>query len=196
MAENDSWSIELNLSGRKEFVPSEGIDRVPSGPYSVLIEKTAQVPKKDGDGPDNILFYLKVTEPGAGLGKKLRVYLPIDPTANELIADKWFTVACAVARDPAALQKGKLKHSPSLYNGKSCWVYVQDNPGVSKDPKTGKDRQNLQNVSFTSKVQYDKFKAEQGASGAGTSGGAASGGSMTVTNGNATPHAAESVELD
>jgi hypothetical protein len=181
MAGNKQWVLSLNLAGKQDFVPGEQIARVPTGPYMVLIEDSEQVPKRGGDGCDNIVFHLKVEEAGPEKGKKLRIYLPIDPNvADGLVGQKWATVARCCAKSPAALESGAVKHGPTLYNGKIVPIYVQDNPGKDVDPKTGKERDKLQNLTFISRETYAKFKAEMGAS---TANGAASGASMTVTGG-------------
>lgn len=193
---NENWSLNLNLAGRKVFVPGEGMDRVPTGAYSVIIEKTWQQEKKGGDGADNVVFALKITERGAE-GKKLRIYLPTDPEVGDgIVGDKWFTIASTVARDPAVLQKGAVKHTAALYNGKPAFVHVLDTT-----ERDAKGRLALQNVTFIDKANYDKFKAD-----AGTAGAAASGGAMKVTGGapegagaqtqTQTPQAADAIALD
>lgn len=199
MAGNEAWSLTLNLAGRKDFTPGESFDRVPTGPYMVLIKKTEQVPKADGNGCDNVLFHMEVNE-GQEKGKKLRLYLPVDPNVHELIADKWATLARSCIKNPAALESGSATHNAKTYNGKVISIYVQDDPGTSKD-KNGKERPNLQNISPISKATYDKFRAEMGASATGTANGAA-GAAMTVTGGPATansgaaPTAPAAVALD
>jgi len=191
------WSLQLNVAGQALFEPGMSIDRVPTGPYAAVIDETERDASKTAGSCDNIIFNLDVTEP-AEKGKKLKIWMPIDPNVGEgIVGRKWKNLLVTVAKDPAAVEKGNLNLTPKLFAKKPCFVYVQDVPG-----KDARGRDNLQNLSFITKEMYEKFKAEgRGAAGATATG--TQGAAMEVKGGNgaaaaatATPHAAAEVTLE
>ena len=198
---NKAWVLQLNVANFTPFIPGSSIDRVPTGPYMAEIVDSEQVPKKDGNGPDNVVFDFRVVEPKQFAGKKLRIYLPVDPAVGDgMIGRKWHNLLVACAKKPEQVDAGGHTLKGDYFKGKVVPLYVQEVPG-----KDEKNRDLLPNVDPIEPATYAKFKAEGGPGQEAKAGATATGSqtpAMQVTGGaqngsaSATPSAPAAVTLE
>ena len=181
MAAIREWTLKLNLAGVPLFDPGSTFDRIPQGVYAATIVDSEQDAAKTAGACDNVIFTFEITEAGAMKGKRAKIWMPIDPNVGKGIAGrKWKALAYATAKDPSKLEAGAVNLGAKYFQGKTCFLHVQEVPG-----KDDKGRDLLPNISPIDKAMYDKYKAEgYGATShtANASNGAAAG-TMTVVGG-------------
>lgn len=178
-----SWTLTIDVSGTELFNPGM-FDRFPEGVFEMEIQATSREPSKSGKA-DNVIFDVACVAPAQHKGKRTRVYLNTgdldDP--NSLNRKKWKNLLSTVAKDPAALEKGRVNIGPKLFNGKRVLLHCQPAPEGVKDDQ---GRRPLDNLTFVTADQAKKLmetlaqKAPAGATATGAQsfdvqGGAASG---------------------
>lgn len=149
-----NWTLTVDLTGVELFNPLM-MDRFPEGVFEVDILSASREPSKNGKA-DNGVFEVACVAPVAQKGKRARIYLNMGDLENKdsLNAKKWKTLAQAVAKDPAALEKGRVNLTPKLFVGKRVLMFCQPAPEGVKDEQ---GRRPLDNLSFVTQDQAKKL---------------------------------------
>lgn len=165
------WTLQLNVAGEQYYKPGT-IDRVPDGPYEVVISDSWREPSsgKNEDGSaksDNIVFECTVAK-GPEKGKKLRRYKSaVEGDAGSAGRKEWKNLLASIVKDPATLETGAKTLKASAFAGKTAFILVTNPPEGAKDPKSGKAA--YANINFITKdmvAEFTKTAASRGASSA------------------------------
>lgn len=118
------WSETVNLAG-SEAAQVSGSKDLPANAKGKVKAKclgVAPFVKNDGSGKKTISFKLQVIEPAFLSGLIFGKVNP-DPS-NEKGRNFWNTTLQSFGVPAAAIQKGPLKLSESLFKGKTCLLYL------------------------------------------------------------------------
>lgn len=137
------WVIEFDPTGVQPASGKSGggpaITR--SGVYKAMIKSSRRFTSQNGF--DTVLFNTQIEGDGEFAGYEQDIIMPgthdatKDPQGKRWAA-RWKTLALNIARDPANLEKGKIKFGAGAKSnpvGKSVFIYVRAYPEGTMDPK-------------------------------------------------------------
>lgn len=147
-----NWSINANVAGVQPFEP--GFKRIPEGAYAVVITDSEMKPSKDPGGAPNIIFDVKITEPGESQGITAKLYVGTDLTKD---GNKKHLRALllGVGATPATLDAGAVALTADMFVNKPAFIYVE-----AREGKDEQGRNLLDNRNFIAPQFYEKKKIE------------------------------------
>lgn len=121
-----SWQKTVNVAG---VTPSEGFIKVDTGPYKAIIVDTALHTKDD---KESIKFSLSIAE-GKFKGVAQYIYVGLD-ASKDGNRRRLRAALESVGAKPEALEKGDIGIKASTFEGKACYIFVQQPPAGEKQP--------------------------------------------------------------